>query len=260
MDAAEHEAVGRWRPDPSWRRRVMTPVIVGLCRVLIERLNHLEMVNREAFDAARATGRPLLTFSNHVSLFDDPWLVGTFAGSRWEDTRWCATDAMNFFSNPVTARFFSFGRGVPIVRGAGLDQPGMTFLLERLKMPGEWVHIFPEGGRSRDPLHLRTPLKNGIGHLAARTMPLLLPFHHSGMEEVLPIGARIPRVGKQIRLVFGEAVETATQFAGVPAEQLPDAITAWAEAQLLALEELARPAEDQSAVSRTRAAAQTVGT
>ena len=233
----------------------MTPVVVGLCRLIVEGLNDLEMVNREAFDAARASGRPLLTFSNHVSLFDDPWLVASFAGWQWGSARWCATDALNFFSNPVSARFFSFGRGVPIVRGAGLDQPGMTFLMERLRSVGEWVHIFPEGGRSRDPQHLRVPLKSGIGHLAARTRPLLLPFHHTGMERVLPIGSRVPRVGHPIRLVFGEAVDAATTLAHLG----PDSITAWAQDQLLTLEASAY-GRVQSRVARTSAAAQTVGT
>ncbi len=238
----------------------MTPVIVGLCRFLIEGLNRLETVNREAFDAARQTGRPLLTFSNHVSLFDDPWLVGTFSPLRWADNRWCATDALNFFSNPVSARFFSFGRGVPIVRGAGLDQPGMRFLADRLRTPGEWVHIFPEGGRSRTPGELRTPLKTGIGHLVAQTHPLLLPFHHTGMEGVLPIGARVPRGGNRIRLVFGEPVDAATQLQ----DASPDAITAWAEEQLLALQGAEAPGRSEPSEaarsSSTRAAAQTIGT
>lgn len=235
MNAAEAAAVARFSPEPSLAKRLGTPLVVHACRALVARLNHLETFDEHHFHRARALDRPLLTFSNHVSLFDDPWLVATFAPTTWDDNRWCATDALNFFSNPITARFFSFGRGVPIVRGAGLDQPGFDFLAARLN-DGDWVHIFPEGGRSRDPGNLRTPLKAGIGHLVARTRPLLLPFHHTGMGDILPIGARLPRVGKRVRLRFGEVHDSDSGLAdGSPAE-----ITAWAEARLLELEALNR--------------------
>lgn len=235
MNPAEAAAVERWSPDPSLLRRVGTPLVVWTCRLLIQRLNHLETFNVEAFQQAHALDRPLLTFSNHTSLFDDPWLVATFAPTSWDDNRWCATDALNFFSHPLTARFFSFGRGVPIVRGAGLNQPGFDFLIERLR-GGDWVHIFPEGGRSRNPEHLRTPLKTGLGYLVKQTRPLLLPFHHTGMERILPIGARFPRFGERVRLAFGELHDSDEGLA----DQSAAAITQWAQDRLLELEQDAR--------------------
>lgn len=224
-------ALARWRPNRSIRRRMLAPVVVAICKLLIEHLNHLETLDLERFERARSQGRGLLTFSNHVSLFDDPWLVATFSGSDYDRIRWCATDALNFFSNSLSARFFSAGKGVPIVRGAGVDQIGMQFLEERLH-EGEWVHIFPEGGRSRDPRHLRTPLKGGFAHLVRATRPLVLPFHHTGMEGVLPIGAVRPRFGNSIRLQFGECFDTAEGLADAD----PEEITKWAEQRLLEME------------------------
>lgn len=38
---------------------------------------------------------------------------------------------------------------LPVERGKGMDQAGMR-AAERLLAAGEWVHIFPEGTRSRD--------------------------------------------------------------------------------------------------------------
>lgn len=227
---AVRAALARFRPQRSIRRRMLAPVVVELCKILIQRLNHLESHNVEAFERAHALDRPLLTFSNHTSLFDDPWLVATFSGRNWDQARWCAIDALNFFSNPLSARFFSAGKGVPIVRGAGIEQPGMSFLEERLR-EGEWVNIFPEGTRSRDPRNL-AQLKTGMATLIKRTRPVLLPFHHTGMEKVLPIGTRWPRFGNQIRLKFGESVDSDDGLA----DQSEEAITAWAEAQLLALQ------------------------
>jgi monolysocardiolipin acyltransferase len=228
-------ALGRWRPQRSIRRRLAAKIIVAMSRYLVEKLNTLEVENRESFDQARSMGRALITFSNHVSLFDDPWLVAAFSGSRWDDARWCATDALNFFGNPFSARLFSAGKGVPIVRGAGLDQPGMHFLEERLR-DGDWVHIFPEGGRSRDPKQLRTPLKTGFAHLVKKTRPVVIPFHHTGMENVLPIGTRWPRTGNELTVRFGEWVDTAEGLA----DQSIEAITSWAEDRLLELEAASR--------------------
>jgi len=38
---------------------------------------------------------------------------------------------------------------LPVERGRGMDQPGMR-AAERRLAAGDWVHIFPEGTRSRD--------------------------------------------------------------------------------------------------------------
>ncbi len=97
--------------------------------------------------------------------------------------------------------------GVPIVRGAGLDQPGFHFLLDRLR-EGQWVHIFTEGGRTRHPLALMShPFKSGIGRLIVETQPIAIPFYHYGMHKVLPVGSKVPRRGKAVRLVFGDAID-----------------------------------------------------
>ncbi|MEZ4316654.1 MAG: lysophospholipid acyltransferase family protein [Myxococcota bacterium] len=249
LDPAAQRALDRWNPAPSFKRRLYAKVVVAACKALVQNLNSLELRGVEVFEEARRQDRALLTFSNHVSLFDDPWLVATFSGSDWHRARWCATDALNFFSNPISARLFSAGKGVPIVRGAGLDQPGMRFLRERLR-EGEWVHIFPEGGRTRDPEHLRTPLKTGLAHLVKATRPLLLPFHHTGMEQVLPIGAKLPRLANHLTLEFGTILDS---DAVPPGPRDPDAppelpladrsvadITSWAEARLLELEKRQR--------------------
>jgi len=220
-----------YRAEPSVGRRALLLVTLPTCRLLIRVLNRLELVGLDRFEAARASARGLLTFSNHVSLFDDPWLPGAVVRGNWESMRWCATDDVNFFTHPLSRRFFSAGKGVPIVRGAGLDQPGMHFLEDRLRH-GDWVHIFPEGGRSRTPRALRTPLKTGMAHLVQATRPLLLPYHHWGMEKVLPIGTAMPRFGHRLQMRFGEVTDSAQGLA----DESVEAITAWAEEQLLGLQ------------------------
>ena len=229
-------AVERFDPRPTRLRRAAAVGVAALSRVLMQRLNRVEVFGRERLDEARARQRPgcgLLTFSNHVSLFDDPWLLACFSGPEWSSLRWVAADALNFFGTPLRARVFNAGKAVPVVRGAGLEQPGMAFLAERLDA-GDWVHIFPEGGRSRDPEgRLRRPLKSGLAHLVRHAQPMLLGFHHRGMERIAPIGSRLPRVGQRVEVRFG-ALRARASF-GADAERLMQ----WVEGELLRLEALA---------------------
>ncbi len=228
-------AVDRFDPTPKRLHQWVANVAAAASRGLMQRLNKLEVFGRERLEQARrlqGPGHGLLTFANHAAMFDDPWLTACIGGHDWPSMRWVAVDAENFFGTPMKARLFNTGKAVPIVRGAGLDQPGMDFLIERLKA-GDWVHVFPEGTRSREPdSRLRRPLKPGMAYLVERAQPLLLAFHHRGMHDVLPIGARFPRFGKRVTVRFGDVCDSSDGLA----RQSTQAITAWAETQLLALE------------------------
>ncbi|MCH8345338.1 MAG: 1-acyl-sn-glycerol-3-phosphate acyltransferase [Chloroflexi bacterium] len=204
----EQKAVARWKPGQKWYHPFMAAVVIRLCKFYMTTMNSLNIEGLEKFESLQhRQGRGLLTFSNHVSLFDDPLLPSNFSLPRYEEIRWAATDAINFFGSPLKSWFFTSGKGVPIVRGAGLDQSGFHFLLDRLR-EGQWVHIFPEGGRTRHPLALMThPFKSGIGRLIAETQPIALPFYHHGMRDILPVGSMVPRRGKAVRLVFGDPID-----------------------------------------------------
>lgn len=246
----ERAAVARWKPGRRWYYPALATLVVGLSRLIMKRLNTLEVEGEERLEALRERGgRGLITYSNHVSLFDDPLLVACFALGKYETIRWIAADAINFFGSWPKAWLFTAGKAVPIVRGSGSAQPGLAFLADRLR-EGDWVHIFPEGGRTRDPQGLMTPaFKPGIGRLMSETQPLVLPFYHHGMRDILPIGARRPRRGKTVRVLFGEAFDAADELrelaAGGPAPEgraLRDALAARAHARLRQLELRLNPA------------------
>lgn len=234
----EERAVGRWKPGRRWYHPAMAYVTIRLSRLIMKRMNRLEVEGEERFEALRERGgRGLLTLSNHVSMFDDPLLPCNFGLPKYSEVRWVAADALNFFSNPWKAWLFTAGKAVPIVRGGGVDQPGFRFLLERLK-EGEWVHIFPEGKRTRKPVGMMADeLKGGIGMLMAEAQPIALPFYHYGMHDVLPVGSLRPRRGKQVRLVFGEKIDCAELAGGQPSRQVAALMTKTA---LEALQELER--------------------
>jgi len=206
-------------------------------------LNTLQFERREYWDeASTQRSRGLLSFSNHVSLFDDPLLISNLGKTSYSEVRWIPADHINFFGSYLKGLLFSSGKCDPIIRGGGLDQPGFSFLLDRLKN-GEWVHIFPEGGRTRETgARLRTPFKQGIGRLLVEARPLALPFYHLGMESILPIGAAIPRVGKRVHVLFGKptTVDSAwiDQLEGP--ERPSSKATDWAQAELESLESEAR--------------------
>jgi 1-acyl-sn-glycerol-3-phosphate acyltransferase len=215
ISGRERKALARWRPQARWHHPLMGRAVITLSRFVMRGMNSLAIEGLERFVALKERGgRGLLTFCNHVSLFDDPLLISNLPLGRYRDVRWVGADALNFFGSPFKAWVFTAGKSVPIVRGAGTDQPGLDFLCQQLR-DGGWVHMFPEGGRTRDPQALMThPLKSGIGRLIAEAQPIALPFYHYGMHQVLPLGAKVPRRGKRVRLMFGEAIDCDADWVG----------------------------------------------
>ncbi|HSP56222.1 MAG TPA: lysophospholipid acyltransferase family protein, partial [Dehalococcoidia bacterium] len=211
----EQRALGRWRPGVRWYHPAIAFLVIRLSRLIMRRMNRLDIEGVERFDDLHIRGaRGLLTFSNHVSMFDDPLLLANLGLPKYSEVRWVAADALNFFGSPWKAWLFTAGKAVPVIRGAGINQPGLMFLLERLKA-GEWVHIFPEGKRTRKPVgRMSDDLKSGIGMLMAEALPIALPFYHHGMHDILPVGSLRPRRGKRVRLVFGEPIDCAELAAG----------------------------------------------
>lgn len=80
------------------------------------------------------------------------WYFAFFSGVlKWQHLiarndvmRWALGASEICFANSFYAKFFSYGRVVPVVRGHGVYQPSMDFVLSKLNKGG-WVHIFPEG-------------------------------------------------------------------------------------------------------------------
>jgi monolysocardiolipin acyltransferase len=63
---------------------------------------------------------------------------------------------------PGCRQFFVNGKTLPVVRGAGVEQPVMAAAAWRLAA-GDWVHIFPEGRVI--PQGTLGPFRQGIGKL-----------------------------------------------------------------------------------------------
>ena len=107
--------------------------------------------------------------------------------------------------------FTPAGPGGDQARCEALNQAGMIEACMRVDS-GDWLHFFPEGGRSRD-LSLR-PARAGVGKVLFHTDPLVVPFCLYGTERVLPVGAKLPAVGQRIVIHVGEPVP-ASAFAAL---------------------------------------------
>ncbi len=74
-------------------------------------LNTLSVDGMERLESSRERGnRGLLTFSNHVALFDDPLILANLGLPDYDQIRWVAADAINFFGSPAKAWLFTAGR------------------------------------------------------------------------------------------------------------------------------------------------------
>ncbi len=226
-------ALARFHPGDAWPRPALARLVALGSTLIMRTLNDLEIRGLERLQALREKREGgLLTFSNHVSMLDDPLLLSCFGVGAYEELRWIAADALNFFGDPARAFLANAGKCVPVIRGAGTKQAGMDFLVERLRA-GEWVHVFPEGGRTRDPhALLRQPFKTGVDRLILEARPTCLGFYHYGMHELLPIGAKFPRAGKKVIVEFGQPAAVA-DISAAPSE--------WMLNQLQALERTLNP-------------------
>ncbi|XP_020586740.1 tafazzin-like, partial [Phalaenopsis equestris] len=190
------------------------PVIGNVCHAFMHGLNHIQIYGVEKLHSAlldRPQGKPLVTVSNHVASMDDPLVIASLlppsAMLDARNVRWtlCATDRC--FKNAVLSTFFSCVKVLPVSRGDGIYQKGMDMALSKLNNGG-WVHIFPEGSRSRDSGKTIGPAKRGIGRLVmdADKIPIVIPFVHLGMQEIMPIGSNFPKVGKKVTVVVGDPI------------------------------------------------------
>lgn len=191
------------------------PILGNVCHVFMHGLNRVQIYGAEKLPKAlsdRSKEKPLITVCNHVASMDDPLVIASLLPPRVlmdaQQLRWtlCASDRC--FKNPVTSAFFRSVKVLPVSRGDGIYQKGLDMAISKLNNGG-WVHIFPEGSRSRDGGRTIGSAKRGVGRLVvdADNIPVVVPFVHTGMQEIMPIGANVPRIGKIVTVLVGDPIE-----------------------------------------------------
>lgn len=205
-------------------------ITVGtLSRIMFHRLNtmhaHRLGILYDAIEK-REKGQGLLTISNHQSVLDDPFLLGSLLPARIlinaKTMRWSLCSLDICFQNEWISRILRVGKALPIQRRGGVSQ---KFLLDAGKKlsDGDWVHMFPEGRiRQRGMGYF----KRGVGKMLAMAyeantgrLPLIIPVYHEGIEKVMPqrvdtnrLESTTPKRGKSLYFVAGEPVDVTHIF------------------------------------------------
>lgn len=274
MDATvEHDELSQEylaAPWGAWGRTATLSLVSLVSKFIINVMNTSHFNNTEVLMEAieqRPKEVGLITVSNHTSTLDDPMLFSAMLpwsffltehhhkGNRWT---LCAREMC--YRNAFLSQFFKSGKTLPVERGAGLDQPVMQVVASAVAA-GDWVHMFPEG-KINYTGHL-APLRWGVGKLFCDAymhsghVPIVLPFYHSGMGDVMPKKARIPRPGNTVTVTFGRPIDLEALASQCASETKEGRECAWKEitqridTALRALEAEMPPNKDQTRRSRT---------
>lgn len=209
--------------SPPWGEfgRVITLAAVSLTgKFVLNWWNTTEINNQSYFLQHlqhRDAGRGLITVSNHTSTIDDPFVFSAMVPwsyfcteHRHHGIRWALCAKEICYINHFLGQFFQSGKTLAIERGKGLNQPVMRIAAQRVAQ-GDWLHVFPEGrvGYAGS----MGPFRWGIGKIvcdsirSGQQIPLILPFYHSGLANVLPKGSMLPRPGNAVTINVGSLID-----------------------------------------------------
>jgi 1-acyl-sn-glycerol-3-phosphate acyltransferase len=138
-----------------------------------------------------------LIAANHASHLDPP-LIGSHVPRQ-----------MCFFARKTLwtgglANWWLDGVGtIPVDRDGGQDVGALKRVLRALA-EGKVMILFPEGTRSPDG-RLQTP-KPGVGFIVCKTQVPVVPARIFGSFEAFGKGAKVPRLGTPITIVFGKPI------------------------------------------------------
>lgn len=252
-------------PWGAWGRSATLGFVSLISKFVLTGLNKMAITNIESF-VDQATLRPehvgLITVSNHTSTVDDPAVLCALTPTSFFFTehmhnrnRWALCAKELCYKNLLLGKFFQSGKTLPIERGAGADQPVMQVVAQEVAHGG-WLHIFPEGRVNYNGK--LGALRWGLGKIVCDAIdphdgraPVVLPLYHSGMGDVMPKYARLPRIGKQVTVIVGEPVELSDVTCncnrdGIDQRQVWKEITERVGHALKVLEEQAPPNTNQT--------------
>jgi 1-acyl-sn-glycerol-3-phosphate acyltransferase len=144
--------------------------------------------------------------SNHQSMIDS-FPVGLEAYFPWSFVKpylipWNPAASENFFKHPLLGFMTSHMRCIP-VRPGRRDLKALHRMIHVL--PTGTMTLFPEGTRSRSGEV--GPGRPGAGLLILATRPRVIPVAIEGMQDVLPIGSKFPRLWRRVRVMYGKPVD-----------------------------------------------------
>jgi long-chain acyl-CoA synthetase len=193
-----------------------TPVFRGIRRFFDLFLNYplfrifvrLEAVGLQHLEGAKP---PLFFIANHTSYLDQPAIMFALP-PKYRYFTATAAWAEFFFQNyrtylqkiwkRFTYEYGTYGLNLfPLPQSRGFR--GSLKHMGKLADNDISILVFPEGERSRDGRIL--PFRLGLGIMVKELAVPVVPVHISGLDYVLPRGARWPRSGK-VTVTFGQPI------------------------------------------------------
>lgn len=187
----------RWLEPPGPLARAVGSLLLWLDRALLQGAFRLKVEGREHLPPEG----PFVLAPNHTSMLDPLALGAALDKNRLWRTYWGGWFGI-MFRNPLMRAASRVARVVPIDPHHGM-LANLAFGVAALQR-GYNLVWFPEGERS--PSGQLQPFRPGIG-LLLRAQPVpVVPVWIAGTYEVLPRGARWPRL-RPITVTFGEPVD-----------------------------------------------------
>jgi 1-acyl-sn-glycerol-3-phosphate acyltransferase len=182
---------------PIWSY-VVPNVVVFVLGVWFRVFNRTTILGREnvGYD------RNVLLLSNHQTMIDS-FLVGMMCFFPQSLLRpylvpWNPAAVENYYKNALLAWFSDVHKCIPINEG----RRDLKALRRMIKVfPKGVMTLFPEGTRMRGA-HVGQG-RVGAGMIVMSARPKVIPVAIDGMEQVLPIGAYVPRIFKHIYVSYG---------------------------------------------------------
>ena len=181
---------------------VATHVTSFLGALLFYVLNRTTVIGRSNVPRRRNT----LLLSNHQSLIDSFFIGFTaYFGPSFVKPYlipWNPAGEEFFYRNAWQSWWSDQWKCIP-VRRRRRDLSALNRMLHALKS-GTMI-LFPEGTRTRSGNIERG--RPGAGVVILKHQPTVIPVTIDGLDQVLPVDARWPRVFKRVYIVFGKPVD-----------------------------------------------------
>ncbi|UCG76161.1 MAG: 1-acyl-sn-glycerol-3-phosphate acyltransferase [Gemmatimonadota bacterium] len=178
----------------------LTVTIVGVPLFFI--FNRTRIIGRDRVPQGRNT----LLLSNHQSMIDS-FLVGI--GAFWPQSLlkpylvpWNPAAEENFYRPRWLGLLSDLWKCIP-VRPGRRDLRALHRMRQALR--SGTMTLFPEGTRSRDGTIGRG--RPGSALLILANRPAVVPVTIDGMDRVLPIGRRWPRLFQKVYVVYGSPID-----------------------------------------------------
>jgi 1-acyl-sn-glycerol-3-phosphate acyltransferase len=176
--------------------------------VIFKGLNRVEIFGKENIPKKGEPGVMLLY--NHISAID-PFLVGVTAMPFFSPVWWRAPAKEELFDFPIVRNIIASWGAFPVRRGKR-DLKAIQKMTELLQ--SSVVLIAPEGTRSTTG-HLQKG-KSGVGKIIYDGRPKkVIPIRVRGVDQILPKGSIVPRIGKKTEIYFGAPIDM-TSFYALP--------------------------------------------